>query len=527
MRREVNREGPLEALGSVLDGDAVVVAEPHRDVTARIGLFVMARELTHVAAAERDVRILRIDRDVGVLATGHWEPVSLTNGAVVGSAGDRDRAVVLLSAVNTIGLLRIGGHVIELRRGLIALRAPRAAAVHRDRGAAVVAVDETVRIFRIHPHDVRIAMRHADRRKRAAAVDGPMDREIHDVHGVLVHRIRCEAHVVEWPHHELLIPAGARPGGASIVRAEHTAQRVLCFDVRVYALRVGGRDRHTDLADQALRHAGIEGQFGPGVAAVGALPEAAAAGAGVHAPRGALELPHRCVHDARIGHVDRQVGRAGAVVQKQHLLPRGATVGGAEYPPIGRRAEGMPERRDECDIGIGGVHAQRRDLLRIGQTARRPRLPAVGRAIHAGAVREVFTGLAFARTDPDHVGIAGRHSNRANRREVGLAVGEIFPRLTRIRGLPHAAVHGAEIEDQGLGGIAGHGRRSTAAGGADVAPAQRLEGRVGFGAVAVQGWVVGGARRGTAWRGGFLRSGRRRAEQQERSGGTAATYYGR
>ena len=343
VQREVDRKGPLESLRRILDCDAVVVAEPYRYVAPGVGALVVARELAHVATAERDVRIFRIDGDVRILAAGHREPVALADKAVVGSAGDRHGAVVLLRPVQAIRLLLVGGHVIELRRGLIALRAPRTAAVHRDRRAAVVAVDKTVRIFRVDPHDVRIPMRYAHWRKRASAVDGAMHREIHDVHGVLVHRIRREAHVIERPHHELLIATGARPRGAGVVGTEHAAQGVLGFDVRVHALRIRRRHRHADLADQPLRQARIKREFGPAVATVGALPQAAASRAGVHPPRRALKLPHRRVHDARVRHVDRQVGGARAVVQKEHLLPRRAAVGGPKHTAIGRRAERMTE----------------------------------------------------------------------------------------------------------------------------------------------------------------------------------------
>ena len=472
VQREVDREGPLEALRHVFHSDAIVVAEPHRYVATRVGALVVARELTHVAATEGHVWILRIDGDVGVLAPRHRKPVTLADEAVVRPAGDRNRTVVLLCTIKAIRLLIVGRDVVKLRRGLITLRAPRTAAVQRDGRAAIVAVDETVRIFRVDPHDVRVAVRHSHRRERAAAVYRAMHGEIHDVHGVLVHRVRREAHVVEGPHDELLIAAGARPCGAGIVGAEHAAQRILCFDVRVHTLRIGGRHRDADLADQAFRHARIEGEFGPGITAIGALPQATASGAGVHAPGGTLKLPHRRIHDSWVVHVDRQVGSAGAVIQEQHLLPGGTAVGGAKHAAVGRRTKGMTQRCHKGDIGIGGVHAQRRDLLRIGHAARRPRLTAVGGSVHTRAVGQVFTGLAFARTHPDHIGVTRGHRDRTDRRNIGFAVGDVLPRLPGVDGLPHAAVDGAEVEDEGLGGVAGHGGGPAPARGTNIAPAQ-------------------------------------------------------
>ena len=220
----MNREGPLKPLRHIFHGDAIIVAEPHRHVAPGIGLLVVPRELAHVAAAERDVRILRVNRDVRIFAAGYRKPIAFADRAGIGSAGNRDGGVVLLCPVNAVRLLIVRGHMVELRRGLIALRAPRAAAVQRNRRPAVVPVDQAVRIIRVNPHDVRVAVRHTNGRKRASAVNGAVHREVHDIHGVFVDRIRREAHVIERTHDKLLIAAGPRPRGACIIGAEHAAQ---------------------------------------------------------------------------------------------------------------------------------------------------------------------------------------------------------------------------------------------------------------------------------------------------------------
>ncbi len=64
------------------------------------------------------------------------------------------------------------------------------------------------------------------------------------------------------------------PGGARVVGHEEAA--VLGLDLRVDAVRVGARNRDADLAEDAFGQAGVAGDFGPGVAAVGGLEDAAA-----------------------------------------------------------------------------------------------------------------------------------------------------------------------------------------------------------------------------------------------------------
>src|SRR5438094_5868509 len=54
--------------------------------------------------------------------------------------------------------LVIGGDVIELRRGLVVLRAPGLAPVNADGGAAVVAVDHALRVGGIDPQAVMITV---------------------------------------------------------------------------------------------------------------------------------------------------------------------------------------------------------------------------------------------------------------------------------------------------------------------------------------------------------------------------------
>ena len=231
------------------------------------------------------------------------------------------------------------------------------------------------------------------------------------------------------------------------------------------------------LPERLLRDAGIERDLLPRVAAVGGLPQTAAAAAGVHAPRRALELPHRREEDARIGRIDREVDRAGGVVEEEHLLPRLAAVGRAEDAALRVRSEGVAHRGDEHAVGVARVDDDVADLLRVVEAEMLPAVAAVGRAIHARAVGQIFAQLRFAGADLDHVRIGRRDGDRADRGDVGLAVGDVAPGLSAVRRLPHAAVHRAEVEDQWLRRVAGDGvprvRRGTGRRGASCSALKR------------------------------------------------------
>ena len=495
VRREHHRKGPLEALRHVLHRPAVVVAQPDRDVAPLSGALVISREVAHVATAVRDVVVARVNGDVGIFAAGHRPPVALRDRPIVGPAGDRHRAVVLLRTVQPVRELAVREHMIELRRRLVVDAAPRGAPVETHRAAAVVGIDQPIAVGRRHPHLVGIAVRHAHHAERLAAVDRAVHLQVHHVDDVGVGRVGGDRGVIERPDDKFLVAVGALPGGAAVVTAKDAARRVGGLDVGVDALGVRGAHGDADLADHAARHAGIERQFGPAVPAVGGLPEAAAPRAGVQAPGQALEFPHAREQDARVRGVDAQVGRAGAVVQEQHAFPRRPAIGRAKDAPLAVGPEGVTERRYPGAIGVLAVDADRGDLARFGQAKRLPALAAVGGAVDAGTIGDVLPWLPLAGADPDDIRVARRHGNRPDARDVGHAIRDVLPTRAGIGRFPDAAVDRAKVEDERTRRVSGHGDRPAAAEGADQPPAQRLEGAIGARAVGIDRRVVDGTGR--------------------------------
>ena len=76
VRREDDREGPLEPVRHVGCRVAVVIVEPHGHVAGLSRAMVIAGQRAHVGACKHDARIARLRRDVTRLAARHGVPVA-------------------------------------------------------------------------------------------------------------------------------------------------------------------------------------------------------------------------------------------------------------------------------------------------------------------------------------------------------------------------------------------------------------------------------------------------------------------
>ena len=101
-------------------------------------------------------------------------------------------------------------------------------------------------------------------------------------------------------------------------------------------------------------------------------------------------MPHGRVKDPWIGLVQRDVDGAGGVVDEQRLRPRLAAVDGPVDATRPVRTEGVTDRGDVRDVGVGRMDADRADLLRVVEAEVGPGVAAVGGAVDAVAVGEVL-----------------------------------------------------------------------------------------------------------------------------------------
>src|SRR5205085_1515773 len=185
------------------------------------------------------------------LASANRVPIRCGDSAMIGAGGDGDGGVVLLRSVDHVVEAIVGGYVIDRSSGLIILASPCAAAVVRDRGAAVVAVDHVRWVDGIDPQAVMVAMRRAQYGKGAAAIGRAVKRSVEDVDGI--HGFGIGEDVVEVPGALRVRGAGvdARPGVAPVVGAINSA--LLRFHNGIDALRVTARNCYADAAQHAAR----------------------------------------------------------------------------------------------------------------------------------------------------------------------------------------------------------------------------------------------------------------------------------
>src|SRR5215472_3662055 len=131
---------------------------PDGDVHRLLGALVKPGDQA-LGSGVDNVRLGRIWGDIAALTAADVIPVLAPNHAVVIVTLDGYRAVVLLRAVDVVRPAIVSDHVIELGGRLVVLRGPGIPAVDGDGGSAVVAVDHTLRIVRIQPQAVMIAVR--------------------------------------------------------------------------------------------------------------------------------------------------------------------------------------------------------------------------------------------------------------------------------------------------------------------------------------------------------------------------------
>ena len=216
----------------------------------------------------------------------------------------------------------------------------------------------------------------SDLRERLAAVGRSERARVERIHRVLVVRVGEHVRVVERALPDRPRGVHELPRRARVVGAEEAA--VFVLDERVDATGVGAGDGDADLADEPRRQPRIAGDFAPRLAAVGRLEQPAGRSAARHLILDAIRLPHRREHDVRIPAIDLDVDGAGLVVAEQHLLPRLAAVGRLEHAALVARRAVLSEVGDEDDVRVGGVNADLRDRVRVGEADVRPRLAGVG-----------------------------------------------------------------------------------------------------------------------------------------------------
>ena len=227
----------------------------------------------------------------------------------------------------------------------------------------------------------------------------------------------------------------------------------------------------------------------PSVATVHRTPESAVRSAAGEVPEVSSHLPDGGEQHAGVVRVYCEVCRAGVLALVQDVFPVLAAVNGPEHAALEVRAEGVTERADVNDVGVGRVNPDAGDVAGVLESEVLPGSSSVVGPVHAISVADVEADarLAHASVHDRRVGV--RHGDRTDGGGVEVAVRDVFPVGAAVVCLPHAARTGSEVEGALVNGVARNGDDAAASRGSDAAP---LKGVEHLGVYGVWGALVGG-----------------------------------
>src|SRR5258708_39952865 len=134
-------------------------------------VVVVAGDKSLVTARVDDIGIIRVDCNIAALAAADLVVVGDSDRTKRRAAGKSNGRVILLSAVDAVGYLIIGDHVIEFACGLVVDRRPAPGTVEGHAGAAIMTADHPLRIAGIDPEIVIVAVWNGNRREGLSAIN--------------------------------------------------------------------------------------------------------------------------------------------------------------------------------------------------------------------------------------------------------------------------------------------------------------------------------------------------------------------
>ena len=475
VRRRRNRCVPVRSVFQVFGLLAEYVFRVGFDRPDEFRLVVVLRQRAVDRRRINQAGIVRIECNVRTLTATDRVVILDADATVESPAGDRNRRIVLLAAIQAIGCQIVDTDPVELRRGLVHDARPGLAAIERDRGTAVIGIDHVEVVFRIDPVIVMVAVRCRLLFEGHAAVDRLHDGRVEHPDRVGIDRIRLDVNVIPGARPEDSVAVHELPGLAVIVAAVQPALVQLGLDNGVNAVRHAGRDIHAGLADQLGQTAR---QLFPGVTAVGGLENAAGGATGFDEPWLAPVLPHRRVHDARIGRVHRQIGGAGLVVDLQDGLPGVAAILAAVHATLFAGPPDLSLDGNVHEIGVFGMDDNPGDLPRLRQADVLPGRTGIGRFVHAVAVTgRDTTDRRLARADVNDVDVGLGHGDRTDRADVEVVVGYVLPGNAGIFRLPDSTARGAHVIEPIVSRDSRNRSDPAAAPGPDQAPFEAIQQR--------------------------------------------------
>src|SRR5438874_717035 len=197
--------------------------------------------------------IARIGQNKAGLGAADLEPIRRPNRTPICPACNTHARIVLLCAVNVVRESVVHRNVIKLRGGLIVLSRPRFSAVERDTHATVIGVRKPIRILRIDPKSVVIAVTRWQQIKGFAAINRTKQPGVHEIN--CVSGLWISINFAEIP--------GALPKAAVIIYTGPMLSGVIGtiksalfrLDDRINAVRIGTGNRDSDLTEDSFGQA--------------------------------------------------------------------------------------------------------------------------------------------------------------------------------------------------------------------------------------------------------------------------------
>ena len=446
VRRDDDRRVPVEAVPRLEhslplrpDHERPRLDRPH---LSRVD--VRDAEVAALGVRVDQVRLTRHRHGVEAVAAGHRVEVAGQDAAaVVEPAGAAPVAVVLQPAAHVVRIAVVHEDVVVLRQAEVAEDVEVGAAVVRHLHAAVRTGEDPLAVFRIDPVRLVVPVHVVGDAVEGATPIGRLRQPARErVQRLVVGRVDEYVGVVEGPEVELvLVVVDHLPGLAVVVGPEERA-RSRVFGDQVDDVRT--RLRHAD-ADPGHGLVRRGRDLLPRDAAVARDVERGLLASVVEAPGLAAEGPHAGVDVTRVRQVDVDVRAPRVLVDEQHVVPRLATVGRAEDAALPVGPPLVAHGADQCHVGVAWVHHDALDALAVIEAEVGPGGTAVGRAVHAVAVRDRVARVALAGTEPDDVVVGGGQRQRAHRVGV-LVVPLVLECHTAVGGLPDAPVRRSDPE---------------------------------------------------------------------------------
>ena len=148
-------------------------------------------------------------------------------------------------------------------------------------------------------------------------------------------------------------------------------------------------------------------------------------------------LPHRRIHDSRVGRVHGEICCARLIVNLQNRFPGISTICRSINASLVAGSPDLTLHRRINEIGIGRVHNDPSNLTCVLESYVFPGFAGIGRLVHAVAVAGCDTAnRSLTCSNVDNVFICFGHRDGANGTDTKVAIRYVTPGVSRVIGLP-------------------------------------------------------------------------------------------